>query len=99
MGPRSIYGAKKWARLIRFGATAAPLDPDLAWVDTDMGRTKVRDYPKPVESCASTTRWSGYCTVQGHIQHVSHAQGRHPHASTAPTWLWLLAFSMSTICD
>ena len=29
--------------------------------------------------------------IQGHIRHVSDAQGRHPDASTAPTWLWLLA--------
>ena len=29
--------------------------------------------------------------IQGHIRHVSDAQGRHPDASTAPTWLRLLA--------
>ena len=29
--------------------------------------------------------------IQGQLRHVSDAQGRHPDASTAPTWLWLLA--------
>ena len=50
---RSISGAKKWGRFIRFGATAAPLEPDLVWTDADTGGTKVRDHPKVVGSCAS----------------------------------------------
>ena len=44
---------KKWGRFIRYGTTAAPLEPDLVWTDTDTGGTKVRDYPKAVGSCAS----------------------------------------------
>ena len=50
---RSISGAKKWGSFIRYGTTAAPLEPDLVWTDTDTGGTKVRDYPKAVGSCAS----------------------------------------------
>ena len=51
---RSISGAKKkWGRFIRFGTTAAPLEPDLVWNDTDTGGTKVRDHPKALGSCAS----------------------------------------------
>ena len=44
---------KKWERFKRYGTTAAPLEPDLVWTDTDTGGTKVRDYPKAVGSCAS----------------------------------------------
>ena len=33
----------------------------------------------------------GRDTVQGHIRHVSDAQGHHPDALIAPTWPWLLA--------
>ena len=44
---------KKWESFKRYGTTAAPLEPDLVWTDTDTGGTKVRDYPKAVGSCAS----------------------------------------------
>ena len=50
---RSISGAKKWGRFIRFGAMAAPLELDLVWTDADTGGTKVRDHLKVVGSCAS----------------------------------------------
>ena len=49
----SMSGATKGGRCIRFGAMAALLEPDLVWVDTDTGGTKVRDHPKAVRSCAS----------------------------------------------
>ena len=39
--------------LYRFGVRTAPLEPDLVWTDADTGRTKVRDHPKVVGSCAS----------------------------------------------
>ena len=45
--------AQKSDRFIRFGATAAPLEPDLVWIDANTGRTNVRDHPKAVGSCAS----------------------------------------------
>ena len=50
---RSISGAKKWESFKRYGTTAAPLEPDLVWADTDTGGTKVRDHPKTVGSWAS----------------------------------------------
>ena len=53
MSLRSVSSAKKWSHFIRFGATAAPLEPDFVWIDANTGRTNVRDHPKAVGSCAS----------------------------------------------
>ena len=50
---RSICGPHTVGRFMRFGATAAPLEPDLVWVDANTGRTKVRDHSKPVGPCSS----------------------------------------------
>ena len=76
---------QKWDRFIRFGATAAPLEPDLVRVDSDTGRTKVRDYPKPVGSCASAMMVGiPYRDVYDTILMLRDV---HPDASTAPTWL------------
>ena len=88
-----MSGAKKWDCFIRFGATASPLDslePDLVWVDADTGGTKVCGHPKAVGSCASAAMVG--LPYRDIIRHVSDAQGRHPYDSTAPTWLWLLAY-------
>ena len=50
---RSNFRCKKVGSLLyvrRFGATAAPLEPDRVWIDADTGRTKVHDHPKAVGS-------------------------------------------------
>ena len=52
LGQYEYPARKKWGRFIRFGATAAPLEPDLVWTDADTGGTTVRDHPKAVGSCA-----------------------------------------------
>ena len=45
---------------IRFGATAAPLEPDLVWTVANTGGTKVRDHLKVVHgSCASAVMVAG----------------------------------------
>ena len=88
---RSISGAKKWGRFIRFGATAAPLEPDLVWTDADTGGTKVRDHPKAVGSCASAAMvgisyrdiYDLFLMLRDVIPML---------LRTAPTWLWLLAY-------
>ena len=80
---------EKWGRFIRFSATAAPLEPDLVWVDADTGETKVRDHPKTVGSCASAAMVGvSYRDIYDMFLML---RGRHPDASTAPIWLWLLA--------
>ena len=99
-----MSGEKKWGRFIRFGATAAPLEPNCVLFKPFLGLTpirvrggtKVRDHPKAVGSCASavTVRVS-YRDV--YTTYCADTQGRHPvepdvlRPSTAPTWLWLLA--------
>ena len=90
---RSISGAKKWGRFIRFGATAAPLEPDLVWTDADTGGIKVCDHPKVVGSCASAVMVGISCIgTYTTCYLVSDAQGRNPDAFTAPAWRWLLAY-------
>ena len=80
-------------RFIRFGVTAAPLEPDLDWTDADTGGTKVRDHSKVVGSCASAAMVGiSYWDIYDLFLTLRRCVYR-THLAVAP------CLSTSTICD
>ena len=79
----------------------APLEPPLVWVDPDTGRTKVRDHPKPVGSCASAAMGRiPYSDLYDTIMMLRDVIPMpRPHPSGCGSFVLAACLSTSTICD